>query len=111
MPTTGHPPGVACGGLRRPAPARAGLPRRAGCPPQATRKGWPYYTRTRLALGAILASSRVGPPLAGGLRRPAAACTGAPLACPARVVACTGAGGGMHGSLLPVAWAWWLRML
>src|SRR5579884_576652 len=41
---------------------------------------------------------------AAACRRPGVACPGAPLACP-------GAGGGMNGSLLPVAWAWWLHML
>src|SRR5579885_3330795 len=35
-------------------------------PPQATRKGWPYYIRD--SPGGTNAASRVGPPLAGGPR-------------------------------------------
>src|SRR5579884_152393 len=34
-------------------------------PPQATRKGWPYYIRD--STGGTTAASLVGPPLAGGL--------------------------------------------
>ena len=87
-------PAAACGGLRRPAAACGGLRRPAGG------LRWPA--------GGLRWSARARRWPAPARRWPAPR----GLAYPgARVVACTGAGGGMHGSLLPVAWAWWLRML
>src|SRR5579885_679281 len=52
QPDAGHPPGVALIGVHF-------------RPPQATRKGWPYYRRD--CTGGTNAASIVGPPLAGGL--------------------------------------------